>query len=133
MGRVGGADRCGGDGGAAGRGAGGWWGVLLGGSRARGEHRPESDWDLGVYYRAPLDVEGLRKLAGPGVEVAGPGGWGAVGGRRGVAGGRRRGGGLDPARRRPGAARVGGLPGGPLRGGRPGGASAGVLVAVLRG
>ncbi|MFC5817861.1 nucleotidyltransferase domain-containing protein [Nonomuraea harbinensis] len=51
-------------------------GVLLGGSRARGEHRPESDWDLGVYYRAPLDVEGLRKLAGPGVEVAGPGGWG---------------------------------------------------------
>ncbi|MDA0636754.1 DUF4037 domain-containing protein [Nonomuraea sp. MCN248] len=51
-------------------------GVLLGGSRARGEHRPDSDWDLGVYYREPLDVEALRELAGPGVEVAGPGGWG---------------------------------------------------------
>ncbi|MGI5272080.1 DUF4037 domain-containing protein [Nonomuraea sp. CA-218870] len=51
-------------------------GVLLGGSRARGEHRPDSDWDLGVYYREPLDVEALGELAGPGVEVAGPGGWG---------------------------------------------------------
>ncbi|MER6980384.1 nucleotidyltransferase domain-containing protein [Streptomyces carpinensis] len=51
-------------------------GVLLGGSRARGEHRPESDWDLGVYYRGALDVDALRVLAGPTVEVAGPGGWG---------------------------------------------------------
>ncbi|MFG3051044.1 nucleotidyltransferase domain-containing protein [Kitasatospora sp. NPDC048239] len=51
-------------------------GVMLGGSRARGEHRPESDWDLGVYYRGPLDLDALRALAGPGVEVAGPGGWG---------------------------------------------------------
>ncbi|MFI9585859.1 nucleotidyltransferase domain-containing protein [Streptomyces sp. NPDC052236] len=51
-------------------------GVLLGGSRARGEHRPESDWDLGVYYRGGLDLAGLRALAGPDVEVAGPGGWG---------------------------------------------------------
>ncbi|MEU5023298.1 nucleotidyltransferase domain-containing protein [Streptomyces milbemycinicus] len=55
-------------------------GVMLGGSRARGEHAPDSDWDLGVYYRGPLDVERLRGLAaevvgGP-VEVAGPGGWG---------------------------------------------------------
>ncbi|MGY0058520.1 nucleotidyltransferase domain-containing protein [Streptomyces sp. LZ34] len=55
-------------------------GVMLGGSRARGEHAPDSDWDLGVYYRGALDVEGLRGLAvevvgGP-VEVAGPGGWG---------------------------------------------------------
>ncbi|MDH6128076.1 nucleotidyltransferase domain-containing protein [Kitasatospora sp. GP82] len=50
--------------------------VLLGGSRARGEHRPESDWDLGVYYRGELDLAALRALAGPDVEVAGPGGWG---------------------------------------------------------
>ncbi|MCB5170206.1 nucleotidyltransferase domain-containing protein [Streptomyces bambusae] len=51
-------------------------GVLLGGSRARGEHRPGSDWDLGVYYRGELDLAALGELAGPGVEVAGPGGWG---------------------------------------------------------
>ncbi|WP_051710421.1 DUF4037 domain-containing protein [Streptomyces sp. NRRL S-350] len=51
-------------------------GVMLGGSRARGEHRPGSDWDLGVYYRGALDLDALRELAGPGVEVAGPGGWG---------------------------------------------------------
>ncbi|MFF1908695.1 nucleotidyltransferase domain-containing protein [Kitasatospora sp. NPDC058218] len=51
-------------------------GVVLGGSRARGEHRPDSDWDLGIYYRGGLDLDALRDLAGPGVEVAGPGGWG---------------------------------------------------------
>ncbi|WP_228644467.1 DUF4037 domain-containing protein [Microtetraspora sp. AC03309] len=51
-------------------------GVMLGGSRARGEHRPESDWDLGVYYRGDIDLGALRALAGPEVEVAGPGGWG---------------------------------------------------------
>ncbi|MCX4753938.1 hypothetical protein [Kitasatospora purpeofusca] len=46
-------------------------GVVLGGSRARGEHTPGSD-----YYRSGLDLDALRALAGPGVEVAGPGGWG---------------------------------------------------------
>ncbi|MFF7587579.1 nucleotidyltransferase domain-containing protein [Kitasatospora purpeofusca] len=51
-------------------------GVVLGGSRARGEHTPGSDWDLGLYYRAGLDLDALRALAGPGTEVAGPGGWG---------------------------------------------------------
>ncbi|MFE7587960.1 nucleotidyltransferase family protein [Kitasatospora sp. NPDC057512] len=51
-------------------------GVMLGGSRARGEERPESDWDLGVYYRGGLDLDALRAIAGPEVEVAGPGGWG---------------------------------------------------------
>lgn len=51
-------------------------GVMLGGSRARGEHRPESDWDLGVYYRGSIDLAALGALAGPDVEVAGPGGWG---------------------------------------------------------
>lgn len=27
--------------------------VALGGSRAQGTHRPDSDWDLAVYYRGP--------------------------------------------------------------------------------
>ncbi|GLW99057.1 hypothetical protein Misp02_31440 [Microtetraspora sp. NBRC 16547] len=51
-------------------------GVMLGGSRARGEHRPESDWDLGVYYRGEIDLGALQALAGPDVEIAGPGRWG---------------------------------------------------------
>ncbi|WP_246143507.1 nucleotidyltransferase domain-containing protein [Actinacidiphila oryziradicis] len=55
-------------------------GVMLGGSRARGTHRPDSDWDLGVYYRGEPDVAALKRLAadatGAPVEVAGPGGWG---------------------------------------------------------
>ncbi|MEV2243121.1 nucleotidyltransferase domain-containing protein [Streptomyces sp. NPDC049970] len=54
--------------------------VALGGSRARGTHRPDSDWDLGVYYRGALDLGALTALAseaqGSPVEVAGPGGWG---------------------------------------------------------
>lgn len=56
-------------------------GVMLGGSRARGTHRPDSDWDLGVYYRGEPDLAALEALAvevtgGP-VEVYGPGSWGA--------------------------------------------------------
>jgi predicted nucleotidyltransferase len=54
--------------------------VALGGSRARGTHRPDSDWDLGVYYRGEVDTAGLAVLAaelsGRPVEVASPGGWG---------------------------------------------------------
>ena len=54
--------------------------VSLGGSRARGDHRPDSDVDLGLYYRGPLDVEALRALAqqvtGAPVELTEPGGWG---------------------------------------------------------
>lgn len=55
-------------------------GVALGGSRARGEHLPDSDVDLGVYYRAPLDTTALQALAdelsdGP-TAVTEPGGWG---------------------------------------------------------
>jgi predicted nucleotidyltransferase len=38
-------------------------GVALGGSRARGTHRPDSDCDLGVYYAGALDVAALRTLA----------------------------------------------------------------------
>jgi hypothetical protein len=52
---------------------GGVVGVCLGGSRGRGAHRPDSDFDLGLYYRPPLDTEALRRLA---AEVAEPGGWG---------------------------------------------------------
>lgn len=54
--------------------------VALGGSRARGTHRPDSDWDLGLYYRGAPDLAALTALAreaqGSAVEVAGPGGWG---------------------------------------------------------
>ncbi|CAG7587222.1 nucleotidyltransferase domain-containing protein [Rhodococcus opacus] len=38
-------------------------GVTLGGSRARGTHTAESDYDLGVYYRGALDTDGLNDLA----------------------------------------------------------------------
>ena len=55
-------------------------GVVLGGSRARGEHADDSDYDLGLYYRRPLDVDALaalaRGVAGPGAEVTRPGAWG---------------------------------------------------------
>jgi predicted nucleotidyltransferase len=39
--------------------------VLLGGSRARGEQHPDSDVDIGIYYRPerPLPVDALRRLA----------------------------------------------------------------------
>ncbi|MFJ4520411.1 nucleotidyltransferase domain-containing protein [Streptomyces sp. NPDC088810] len=49
--------------------------VALGGSRAEGTHRPDSDWDLAVYYRGPFDPDDLRALGWPG-EVSGIGGWG---------------------------------------------------------
>ncbi|MFF9780482.1 nucleotidyltransferase domain-containing protein [Streptomyces sp. NPDC013978] len=54
--------------------------VCLGGSRATGMHSPDSDYDLGLYYRPPLDTAALRVLAaeltGDPVEVTEPGGWG---------------------------------------------------------
>ncbi|MEU8377783.1 nucleotidyltransferase domain-containing protein [Streptosporangium sp. NPDC048865] len=54
--------------------------VALGGSRARGTHRPDSDIDLGLYYRGDLDVTALRALAlhetGERTELTAPGGWG---------------------------------------------------------
>lgn len=54
--------------------------VLLGGSRARGDHLPSSDYDLGLYYRPPLDVDALGRLAcefaGQAIDVTEPGGWG---------------------------------------------------------
>jgi predicted nucleotidyltransferase len=55
-------------------------GVVLGGSRAIGTHRPDSDVDLGLYYRGSLDVAALRALAAETAdEVLGMseiGGWG---------------------------------------------------------
>jgi hypothetical protein len=55
-------------------------GVMLGGSRARGEHSAGSDHDLGLYYRPPLDTGALlalaRAVSGPAVEVTEPGEWG---------------------------------------------------------
>ncbi|HSL30847.1 MAG TPA: nucleotidyltransferase domain-containing protein [Anaerolineales bacterium] len=40
-------------------------GIVLGGSRARGTHRPSSDIDLGIYYHAdgPLDLVALSRIA----------------------------------------------------------------------
>ena len=54
--------------------------VVLGGSRATGTHRPDSDWDLGVYYRGSrraLDPEDLRRLGHEGF-VSELGEWGPI-------------------------------------------------------
>ncbi|MHC5909116.1 nucleotidyltransferase domain-containing protein, partial [Streptomyces sp. S6] len=49
--------------------------VALGGSRAQGTQRPDSDWDLAVYYRGAFDPGELRAVGWPG-EVSEVGGWG---------------------------------------------------------
>jgi Nucleotidyltransferase domain len=49
--------------------------VALGGSRARGTHRPDSDWDFAVYYRGAFNPDCLRAKGWPG-QVFGIGGWG---------------------------------------------------------
>ena len=49
--------------------------VSLGGSRASGANRPDSDWDFAVYYRGRFDPADLRALGWPG-EVSAIGGWG---------------------------------------------------------
>lgn len=49
--------------------------VSLGGSRAQGTHRPDSDWDLAIYYRGEFDPQALRDVGWPG-EVSQIGGWG---------------------------------------------------------
>jgi predicted nucleotidyltransferase len=51
--------------------------VALGGSRARGDHRPDSDWDFAVYYRGELDVGFFERLGWPGT-VYRPFDWGQV-------------------------------------------------------
>lgn len=54
--------------------------VALGGSRARGTHRPDSDVDLGVYVTADVDRTALSVLASgwsaSGVTVGDTGSWG---------------------------------------------------------
>jgi predicted nucleotidyltransferase len=49
--------------------------VALGGSRAQGTHRPDSDWDFAVYYRGVFDPGCLRAKDWPG-QVSKVGGWG---------------------------------------------------------
>jgi hypothetical protein len=49
--------------------------VALGGSRALGTNRPDSDWDFAVYYRGAFDPDSLRALGWPGT-VFEVGGWG---------------------------------------------------------
>ncbi len=55
-------------------------GVVLGGSRARGDHLPESDVDLGLYYEAAIDLTALgdlaRRVAGREAQVTRLGAWG---------------------------------------------------------
>ncbi|MGX5694772.1 nucleotidyltransferase domain-containing protein [Agromyces soli] len=52
-------------------------GVALGGSRAQGTNRPDSDWDFAVYYRDAFDPESVRNLGWPG-HLTDIGGWGRV-------------------------------------------------------
>jgi len=49
--------------------------VALGGSRAAGTQRPDSDWDFSLYYRGRFDPQDLRALGWPG-EISRIGGWG---------------------------------------------------------
>jgi len=49
--------------------------VALGGSRAAGTARPDSDWDFAVYYRGSFDPASLGTLGWPG-EIFPIGGWG---------------------------------------------------------
>ena len=49
--------------------------VTLGGSRAQGTHRPDSDWDFAIYYRRSFDPDVLRAKGWEG-QVFDVGGWG---------------------------------------------------------
>jgi predicted nucleotidyltransferase len=49
--------------------------VMLGGSRASGNHHPDSDWDFSIYYRNHFDVGLIRAFGWPG-QVSAIGGWG---------------------------------------------------------
>jgi predicted nucleotidyltransferase len=49
--------------------------VALGGSRAAGTSRPDSDWDFAIYYRGAFCPDDLRAIGWPGT-VSEIGGWG---------------------------------------------------------
>ncbi|MEU9353006.1 nucleotidyltransferase domain-containing protein [Streptomyces griseoloalbus] len=49
--------------------------IALGGSRAQGTHRPDSDWDLAIYYRGAFAPDDLRAVGWAG-EVSEIGAWG---------------------------------------------------------
>jgi hypothetical protein len=49
--------------------------VTLGGSRAEGTHRPDSDWDFSLYYRGRFEPDDLAALGWTG-EIFPIGGWG---------------------------------------------------------
>lgn len=51
--------------------------VALGGSRAQGTNRPDSDWDVAIYYRAGFDPQTVRELGWP-AQLSELGGWGPV-------------------------------------------------------
>ncbi len=51
--------------------------VNLGGSRARGDFRPDSDWDFALYYRGEIDPRPFEELSWPG-RVFRPFEWGQV-------------------------------------------------------
>lgn len=51
--------------------------ITLGGSRAQGTHRPDSDWDFGLYYEDTIDRSDVEALGWPG-DITAPGGWGPV-------------------------------------------------------
>jgi hypothetical protein len=51
--------------------------VTLGGSRVEGTSRPDSDWDLSLYYRGHFEPQTLRDIGWPG-QVAELGGWAAT-------------------------------------------------------
>jgi predicted nucleotidyltransferase len=51
--------------------------VTLGGSRAAGTAREDSDWDFGLYYRGEIDPDDVRKLGFEGTVVE-PGAWGRI-------------------------------------------------------
>lgn len=51
--------------------------VALGGSRAQGVNRPDSDWDVAIYYRHGFDPQTVRDIGWPG-QLSEIGGWGRV-------------------------------------------------------
>lgn len=51
--------------------------VALGGSRAQGTSRADSDWDVAIYYREVFDPQTVRDLGWP-AQLSEVGGWGRV-------------------------------------------------------